>query len=80
MSRPAPGLASVGETLHRTLADPPAWASASTRRAAQALLKSLCADALAIIASGGPKAAAEALGVGRSTLARWREAGGWLCP
>lgn len=82
MSRPATGLGSVGETLHRVLAQPlPRGVSAGdsgTRHAAEVLLRRLRRDVLRMIADGGPTAAAEALGVGRATLARWRAVGGWL--
>lgn len=77
MSRPVDGLAHVAATLAVAIATPrPAWASARSWRLARSLVESLRADAADALASG-PTVAAEALGVGRATLARWR-ATGWL--
>ena len=78
VSRPAEGVANVGAILSMALAQPrPAWVSAGSWRLVRALVASLRADAAAALAAG-PTRAAEALGVGRATLARWRDAGGWL--
>lgn len=78
MSRPADGLAHVAATLSRLIAeDRPAWVSAGSWRLARSLAASLRADAVEALAVG-PTQAAEALGVGRATLARWRQKGGWL--
>ena len=78
MSRPADGLAHVAASLARlTAAERPEWVSARSWGAARALLTSLRADAAEAL-DGGPTDAAEALGVGRATLARWRDEGGWL--
>lgn len=82
MSRPAPGLGSVGEALHRVLAQPlPTGITAgggSTADAATVLLRRLRRDVRRMVDDSGPTATAEALGVSRATLARWREPGGWL--
>lgn len=77
MSRPLDGYPHLGATLARLLSEErPEWVSAPTQRAARALLDALRDDATGALADG-PSAAAEALGVGRATLARWRESG-WL--
>jgi hypothetical protein len=78
MSRPVDGPAHAVATLSAALAQPrPAWVSAASWRLVRALVASLRTDAAAALAAG-PTRAAEALGVGRATLARWRDAGGWL--
>ena len=51
---------------------PPAWITAATWRSLRAVVTRLRADALAAVDRDGPTAAAEALGVARSTLDRWR--------
>lgn len=77
MSRPAEGLANIGAALAVALAAArPQWTSARSWRLAGSLVESLRADVAEALASG-PTAAAEALGVGRATLARWRVTG-WL--
>lgn len=76
MSRPAPGLGSVGQTLARVLAtDLP---EGITRGPLRGALASLRADVLRMVEEDGPTATADALGVNRATLARWRNEGGWL--
>lgn len=76
MSRPAPGLGSVGQTLARVLAtDLPDGIARGPLRGA---LASLRADVLRMVEEDGPTATADALGVNRATLARWREPGAWL--
>jgi len=77
MSRPVDGPAHAAATLAAALAQPrPAWVSARSWRLVRALVASLRADAAEALAAG-PTLAADALGVGRATLARWR-VGGWL--
>lgn len=76
MSRPAPGLGSVGETLSRVLADD--IPDGITRGPLRGALATLRADVLRLIDEDGPTATADALGVSRATLARWRAEGGWL--
>ena len=82
MSRPAPGFGSVGEALHRLLAadlpDGISAGSGGTADAARVLLRRLRRDVARMIVDDGPTATAEALGVSRATLARWRGDGGWL--
>jgi hypothetical protein len=82
VSRPAPGLGSVGETLHRILAadlpDGISAGSGGTADAARVLLRRLRRDVTRMISDDGPTLNAEALGVSRSTLDRWRGDGGWL--
>lgn len=79
MSRPTPGLASVGETLHRVLSgERPEWISADTWHALRVALRRLRRDAVRSLERVGPAATSAALDVGRSTVARWREPGGWL--
>jgi len=78
MSRPADGLAHVAASIARlTAAERPEWASARSWGAARALLASLRADVTEAL-DDGPTLTAEALGVSRATLARWRGDGGWL--
>jgi len=77
MPRPAPSLASVAADLARHAAgERPAWVTAATWRRLRAVVTRLRADAVATIDHDGPTAAAETLGVARSTLDRWRA--GWL--
>ena len=77
MPRPAPSLASVAADLARlTAGERPAWITAATWRSLRAVVTRLRADAAAAIDRDGPTAAAETLGVARSTLDRWRA--GWL--
>lgn len=77
MPRPAPTAASAAATLADALDGPrPAWITAATWRSLRAVVTRLRADALAAVDRDGPTAAAEALGVARSTLDRWRA--GWL--
>ena len=77
MPRPAPSLTSVAADLARHLAgERPAWVTAATWRRLRAVVTRLHADAVATIDHDGPTAAAETLGVARSTLDRWRA--GWL--
>lgn len=82
MSRPAPGLGSVGETLHRLLAadlpDGISTGSGGTADALRVSLRRLRRDVTRMIDEDGPTATAEALGVSRTTLARWSEPGAWL--
>ena len=73
MPRPAPTAASAAATLADALDGPrPAWITAATWRSLRAVVTRLRADALAAVDRDGPTAAAEALGVARSTLDRWR--------
>lgn len=84
MSRPAPGLGSVGETLHRLLAadlpDGITTGSGGTADALRVSLRRLRRDVTRMVDDDGPTATAEALGVSRSTLDRWRGGGAWLAP
>ncbi len=80
MSRPLDGYPHIGATLARLLAsERPEWVSPTTERAAKHLLDALRADAAGAL-DGGPTDAADAMCVGRATLARWRDRGGWLGP
>lgn len=73
MPRPAPTPASAAATLADALAgERPAWITAATWRGLRAVVTRLRADAVATIDRDGPTAAAETLGVARSTLDRWR--------
>ena len=77
MPRPAPSLPSVAADLARHLAgERPAWITAATWRRLRGAAEALRGDAAAVLARDGVVAAAEALGVARSTLDRWRA--GWL--
>lgn len=77
MSRPVDSWALALAALHRVAADdPPSWLTAGAD-AAQ-LVARVRADVLALIEADGPSATARALGVSRTTLAVWRERGGWL--
>jgi len=78
VSRPQDGLAHVAASLARLVAgERPEWVSARSWGAARALVVSLRADAAEAL-EDGPQLAADALGVGRSTVARWTSPGGWL--
>jgi hypothetical protein len=72
-------LATVGAALARALgADPPAWATPATLRAAEALAVAIRADL-----RGEPltvRAAAKRAGVGLGTWVGWTGPGGWLSP
>lgn len=73
MPRPAPSLASVAADLARHLAgERPAWITAATWRRLRGAAEALRDDAAALLARDGVVAAAETLGVARSTLDRWR--------
>lgn len=73
MPRPAPTAASAAATLADALDGPrPAWITPATWRSLRAVVTRLRADAIATVDREGPTAAAEALGVARSTLDRWR--------
>lgn len=73
MPRPAPGLASVAADLARlTAGERPAWITAATWRRLRGAAEALRDDAAALLARDGVVAAAETLGVARSTLDRWR--------
>lgn len=77
MPRPAPSLGSVAADLARHAAgERPAWITPATWRRLRALAEALRDDAAALVTRDGPGAAAEALGIARSTLDRWRA--GWL--
>lgn len=76
MTRPVESWATVAAQLHRVAPDAPDWVS--DERAASTLLAILRTDALALIEAHGPSEAARRMGVGRATLARWRERGQWL--
>ena len=82
MPRPAPGLGSVGEALHRILSSElPEGITAGSGGAADALrvaARRLRRDVRAMIERDGVTATAEALGCHRDTLATWRRPGGWL--
>lgn len=61
--------------------DPPDGISTGSGGTADALrvaLRRLRRDVVRMIDDDGPTATAEALGVSRSTLARWSEPGAWL--
>jgi hypothetical protein len=78
MSRPVEGLPHAASILARALrGERPEWVSARSWGAARALVVSLRADAAEAL-EDGPQLAADALGVGRSTVARWTSPGGWL--
>lgn len=80
MSRPADTLAHVAASLARlATAERPEWVSVRSWSAVRALVASLRSD-VAEALDTGPTDAAEALGVSRATLARWRADGGWLAP
>ena len=79
MPRPAPGPASVAADLDRHAAgERPEWVTPTTWRRLRGAVEALRADGAALVAREGPTAAAETLGVARSTLDRWRAPGGWL--
>lgn len=76
MTRPVESWATVAAQLHRVASDVPDWVSDDA--VASKLLAVLRSDALALIEAHGPSEAARRMGVGRATLARWRERGQWL--
>jgi len=82
VSRPAPGLGSVGEALHRLLAadlpDGITAGSGSTADVLRVALRRLRRDVTRMVDDHGPVATAKTLGVSRDTLNRWRGDGGWL--
>ena len=76
MSRRAESWATCAANLHRALDDAPEWVSDAD--AMRLALSRLRADALALVEALGPTGAARALGVGETTLRRWRAPQGWL--
>lgn len=80
MSRPAvESWAHAIAALWRIAGDEaPEWLTSATSM--HTSLRASRADALALVEALGPSGAARALGVGRATLARWRERGQWLGP
>lgn len=78
MSRPLDTPATLAATLSAVLAgERPAWVSPATWRRLAVARYALRADVARALADG-PSVAARTLGVARSTLAVWREPGGWL--
>jgi hypothetical protein len=72
-------LATVGAALARALvADPPAWASPATLRAAEALLRAIRIDLRFVSHPQTVRAAAKRAGVGLGTWVGWTGPGGWL--
>lgn len=78
MARPIPSTSAALAVLAGTREPEGSPLSPRTRRRLAVVIATARAEILAAVAEHGAGAAAERLGVARSTLALWRADGGWL--